>query len=359
MNIELVNTFFEMVQISSESGEEKEFISYLENLFTKKLQAKCIIDDYGNLIAKIPAKNTARTEPILFGVHADTVRPGKDIEPVLENGVIRSAGDTILGADDKAGITELLAAIEAAKRHPPLEIVVSREEEIGLLGSKNLDASFLNSKIGFVVDMDNLADIVIGGPSYMTIDVDIIGKAAHAGMEPEKGISSIKAAADAISKLKQGWIDKETTVNVGVIQGGEIRNSVPEKTEVKVECRSQSHEKCLRQSNLIKEAFVSTAKALRAKTEIKMKLAIKSYCISEDAEPVKVAKQAASSVGLQPEVKAICGGTDAAHYNEKGITTVVIGMGAKAEHTKKENITVADMKKAVSMIQRILEELSD
>jgi len=359
MNIELVNTFFEMVQISSESGEEKEFISYLEDLLTKKLQAKCIIDDYGNLIAKIPAKHTARTEPIFFGVHADTVRPGKDIEPVLENGVIRSAGDTILGADDKAGIAELFEAIEAAERHSPLEIVVSREEEIGLLGSKNLDASFLNSKIGFVVDMDNLADIVIGGPSYMTIDVDIIGRAAHAGMEPEKGVSSIKVAADAISKLKQGWIDKETTVNVGVIQGGEIRNSVPEKTKIKIECRSQSNEKCLKQSDFIREVFVSAAKAVGARAEVRMELAVKAYRISDGAESVKVAQRAVRSVGLNPTVKSICGGTDAAHYNERGIETVVIGMGAKAEHTKEENIAVVDMEKAVRIIREILEALSE
>jgi len=359
MNTKLINSFFEMIRISSESGEEKEFISYLGNVFTRDLQAKCTTDNYGNLIAKIPAKNATRAGPILFGVHADTVKPGKNIKPVLEDGIIRSEGDTVLGADDKAGIAELFEAIKTARRHPSLEIVVSREEEIGLLGSKNLDTSSLNSKIGFVVDMDNLEDIVIGGPSYITIDVNIIGKAAHAGMEPEKGISSIKAAADAISKLQQGWIDKETTVNVGVIRGGELRNAVPEKTEIKIECRSRSHEKCLKQSDSIKEVFVSTAKAVGARAEVKMELAIRSYCISEAAESVKVAQRAVSSVGLNPIVKSICGGTDAAHYNERGVETVVIGMGSKAEHTKEENIAVVDMEKAVRIIQRIFEELSD
>lgn len=359
MNTELVNIFFEMVRISSESGEEKEFISYLKNLFTRELQAKCAIDNYGNLMVKIPAKNATRAEPILFGVHADTVKPGKNIEPVLENGIIRSEGDTVLGADDKAGIAELFEAIKTAERHPPLEIVISREEEIGLLGSKNLDASSLNAKMGFLVDMDNLEDIVIGGPSYMMIDVNVIGKAAHAGMEPERGISSIKAAAYAISMLKQGWIDKETTVNVGIIEGGELRNAVPEKTEIKIECRSQSHEKCLKQSDLIKEVFVSAAKAVGARAEVRMELAIKSYRISEGAESVKVAQRAVSSVGLNPTVKSICGGTDAAHYNERGVETVVIGTGAKAEHTKEENIAVVDMEKAVSLIRQIFEELSE
>ncbi|MEA1964674.1 MAG: M20/M25/M40 family metallo-hydrolase, partial [Candidatus Aerophobetes bacterium] len=331
---------------------------YLKELFTKELKAECTTDNYGNLIVKIPAKNTTRREPVLFGVHADTVKPGKNIEPVLKDGIIRSKGETILGADDKAGIAELFEAIRTAEQYPPLEIVVSREEEVGLRGSKNIDVSLLKSKTGFLIDMDTLKDIVIGGPSYMSIDVDVTGKAAHAGMEPEKGISSIKAASYAISMLKEGWIDKETTVNVGIIKGGQVLNAVPEKTEVKIECRSQSHEKCLRQSNLIKEVFLTAAKSIGAKAEVKMELSIKASRISEDAEVVKVARRAVSSVGLKPSVRVICGGTDASNYNEKGIETVVIGMGAKGEHTKEENIAVVDMEKAVDIIQHIFKELS-
>ena len=359
MNKNLIDTFFKMVQIDSESGEEKEFIAYLKNLFTKELKAECTTDSYGNLIAKIRAKNTTRTEPVLFGVHADTVKPGKNIEPILKDGIIRSKGETILGADDKAGIAELFEAIRTAEQYPPLEIVVSTEEEIGLKGSKNIDASLLKSKIGFLIDMDTLENIIIGGPSYMSIDVDITGKAAHAGMEPEKGISSIKSASYAISMLKEGWIDKETTVNVGIIKGGQVLNAVPEKTNVKIECRSQSHEKCLRQSNLIKEVFLVAAKAIGAQAEVKMELTMKASHISEDAEAVRIAKRAVRSVGLKPNVRIICGGTDASNYNEKGIETVVMGMGVKAEHTKEENIAVADMEKAVDIIQHLFKELSE
>lgn len=358
MSKELINIFFKMVRISSESGEEKEFILYLKDLFTKQLKAKCSTDNYGNLIAKIPAKNTIAKEFVLFGVHADTVKPGKNIEPILKNGIIRSKGETILGADDKAGIAELFEAIRTAEQHPPLEIVVSREEEIGLKGSKNIDASLLESKRGFVID-GKMENIVIGGPSLMLIVVDITGKAAHSGEEPEKGISSIKAASYAISMLKEGWIDEETNLNVGIIKGGQGHNIVPEKTYVEIECRSQSHEKCLRQSNLIREVFLTAAKAVGAQAEVKIELSMKASHISEDAEVVKVAKRAASSVGLKPNVKIIFGGTDASNYNKKGIETVVIGMGAKAIHTKEENIAVADMEKAVNLIQYIFKELSE
>lgn len=359
MSENLVNTFCKMVQISSESGNERDFISYLKDLFTAELQANCVLDNSGNLIAKIPAKNSSSVAPILFGVHADTVKPGENIEPIIENQIIYSKGETILGADDKAGIAELFEAIRTADSHPPVEIVASVEEETGFKGSKNIDASLLKSKMGFVIDTDSLTDIIVGGPSYMSIKVDITGKAAHAGMEPEKGISSIKAASYAISTLKEGWIDDETTVNVGVIRGGEVLNAVPEKTEVKVECRSQTHEKCLRRSDLIKQIFLNSAESVGAEADVTMELLVRCYRISEDTGPVTIAKKAISSAGLDPEVKVICGGTDAASYNEKGIETVVIGMGVQSEHTKDEKIAVADMIKGVGIIQQIFKEFCE
>ena len=272
-NMHLIDTFFKLVQIDSESGEEERVIQYLKDLFEKGFQAKCAIDSYGNLIAAVPPKKSSRTEPILFGMHADTVKPGKGIEPVLEDGVIRSRGDTILGADDKAGIAEFLEGLRTAECHPPLEVVISREEEVGHLGAKNLDASMLRSKMGFVLDSKDLDTIIIGGPSNMFIDIEIIGKAAHAGMEPEKGISAIKAAGYGIAILKEGWIDEETTVNVATIKGGIVRNSVPEKAELQAQCRSLNHDKCIHQSELVKRVFETAALSMGARAEVKLNLA--------------------------------------------------------------------------------------
>ena len=359
MRYNVIDIFLKMVQIRSESSEEEEFILFLKNIFEKKLNGKCTIDNYGNLIVKIPAKNTNCKEPVLFGVHADTVKPGKDIEPVLKDGIIYSKGETILGADDKAGIAELFEAIREAKQYPPLEIVVSKEEEVGLLGSKNIDRSLLQSKIGFVIDTRNLKDVIIGGPSIIKINVTIIGKAAHSGVEPEKGVSSIKTASHAISILKEGWIDKDTNVNVGIVKGGEVLNSVPKYTNIEIECRSLSHKKCIKQSNLIKEIFLLVAKSSGARAKVKMELYVKAYHISENAKVVNIAKRMISSVGLSPNVRVICGGTGASNYNMQGIETVVIGKGGEASHTIDENISIADMKKAVKMIKNLFIELSD
>ncbi len=353
----LVKIFCDLVRIDSESGEEENFIAHLQDVLIKNFKAECFIDKYGNLISKIPAKKSDQTEPVLFGVHADTVKPGKNIVPIYRNGIIYSKGETVLGADDKAGIAELFEAIRTAERYPPLEIVVSKEEEVGLLGSKNLDSKLLTSKIGFVVD-GPLENIVIGGPSYMAIDVKIIGKAAHAGTEPEKGISSIKVASCSIAELKEGWVDNESSINVGIIWGGEALNVVPEKTSVKIECRSKSHKKCLDHSNLIKNVFLTNANAKGAQAEVKMELLAKAYRISESAKVVKIAKKAINRVGISPNVCIESGISDALNYNKKGIETVAIGSGGKAEHTKEENISVADMVKAIDIIHYIFDELS-
>lgn len=358
MNQPLVDIFMKMVRIGSESGEEEEFILYLKDLFVKELKADCVIDPHGNLISRVGAKHTSVGESVLFGVHADTVKPGKKIEPVLKEGIIRPQGPTILAADDKAGIAELLEAVRTAERHPPLEIVVSVGEEVGHLGSKKLDGSSLRSKLGYVIDTEDIDQVVVGGPSHMRLNVDVIGRAAHAGMNPERGISSIKAAAYAISMLKEGWIDEETTVNIGIIRGGEILNAVPERTNVKIECRSQSHEKCLARSNLIEEVFLTAAKAAGGRAEVQMELGTTAFRVPEEARVVQVAKKAVISAGMKPKILTPCGGSDATSYNEKKIETIVIGTGGKAAHTTEEHIAVEDMIKAVSIIRHICEELS-
>lgn len=235
MSERMIKQFMEMVQIDSESGNEANFINYLEKEY-QKLGATTVQDSYGNLIAKLPAKGCEGKDPILLSCHADTVKPGIGIEPVLIDGVIRSKGDTILGADDKAGIAEMLEALRIAEVRPPIEVAIAREEEIGLFGVKNMDYSLLTAKRGFLLDNDTLDTIIIGGPSYFTFDVTVKGKSAHAGMEPEKGINAIVAASKAIVALKVGRIDHDTTVNVGIIEGGIVRNGVPDKVVFKAEC---------------------------------------------------------------------------------------------------------------------------
>ena len=357
MNQRLVDVFCEMVRMGSESGNEGEFLAYLKDLFTRDLNATCSFDAYGNLLARVPARNCAGVPPILLGCHGDTVKPGEGIEPIVVDGVIRSKGDTILGADDKAGIAEIYEAVLSADRHPELEIVVTREEEIGLVGASHVDESVLKAKMGFILDGDNLNSIVVGGPSHMLIDVEVTGRAAHAGMEPEKGISAIKAASHAISIMREGRIDPGTTVNVGIIEGGRIRNGVPEKAYVKAECRSLDHETCIAHSEIIKQTFETAARGIGAKAAVKMTLAYKASRIPEDVPVVTVARSAIEQLGMTPDIRVICGGTDASVFNAKGIQSVVLGIGAQAEHSNDEHIAVTDMEKAVQILHYVFSAL--
>jgi tripeptide aminopeptidase len=354
MSQRMVDQFIEMVRIDSESGDEAKMMEYLLEAIPRD-GGTAELDTYGNLIARFEAVGCEGKEAILLSCHADTVKPGQGIEPVIEDGVIRSQGDTILGADDKAGIAEVLEALRTAEVRPPVEFAISRQEEVGLLGVKNLDFGKLTAKKGFLMDGDVLDTIVIGGPSYFAIDVEITGKAAHAGMEPEKGTSAILAAAKAITALRLGRLDHETTANVGVIEGGIIRNGVPDKCKLLAECRSADHQKAVALNDEMLKIIREQVEAVGAKVEIKSDNLCQAVDIPEDSWTVDIAKQALKEkLGIDASAVFITGFTDASIYNNQGVEMAVLGIGAQHEHSTDEQIPIAEMERAVTMLVEIL-----
>jgi tripeptide aminopeptidase len=351
---DIVDTFCELVRIDSESGEEEAVIAHLSKLFEEELNAECTRDGYGNLIARVAGKDSTETRPIMLGAHADTVKPGIGIEPVVKDGVIRSAGETILGADDKAGIAEIFEAVRTAERRPPVEIVITRSEEIGLLGAKNIDLSMLKSELGFILDGEEPDTIVIGGPTHVSLDIDITGKAAHAGMEPEKGISAIRVAAEAIAAMPEGRLDEESTANVGTIHGGMIRNGVPEKVKIQAECRSLDDDKCMRQSQIMQNAFKSAADRAGATIDINENIEYTASKLPEDSPGIELARSAISAAGLTPRILVITGGTDALVLTGRGLPSVVMGYGGRGAHTTGEYIEVAVLRRAAEIVQQLL-----
>jgi len=355
--MDIVDLFCSLVRIDSESGDEERFIGHLAGVIERELGGDTETDSYGNLICRIAA-NGSEGEPVILAAHADTVKPGKGIEPVIENGVIRSKGDTILGADDKAGIAEIIEAIRTAKNHPPVEIVITRGEEVGLLGARNLDLDRIESKRAFIVDGEELNEVIIGGPTHISFDVTIIGRAAHAGMEPEKGISAIRVSAEAIENLREGRIDEETTANIGIIEGGLIRNGVPERAMVKGECRSLNHEKALAHTASIRAAFEEAARKAGAKLEFDERIEYEASSLPEDAPIARLAMEAIRSAGLTPAAKVITGGTDALVLANRGLEAVVLGFGGEGAHSTSEQITIADLKKGSEIIRNLIESLA-
>jgi len=352
MSERMLQQFMEMVQIDSESGNEARFMSYLLDQVVA-VGGSAASDDYGNLIATFDAVGCEGVEPILLSCHGDTVKPGVGIEPVLADGVIRSRGETILGADDKAGIAEVLEALRVAPVRPPIEFAVSRQEEVGLLGVKEMDFSRLTARRGFLMDNDTLDTIVIGGPTYFAIDVAVGGRSAHAGMEPEKGINAIQAAAKAIAALPLGRIDHETTANVGVISGGIIRNGVPDACSFLAECRSANHDKAVALSEEMGSTLRREIEAAGATVEIQVDEMCRAVEIPEEAWSVRIAKEALATVDIDAGAVFMTGFTDASIYNNRGIEMAVIGIGAQNEHSTEECIEVADMEKAVKMLVEI------
>ncbi|MBZ5590236.1 MAG: M20/M25/M40 family metallo-hydrolase [Acidobacteriia bacterium] len=353
MSERMVRQFMEMVRIDSESGNEARFMEYVLKEAVA-LGGKATLDAYGNVIASFPPKGSSATEAILLSCHGDTVKPGVGIEPVVgEDGVIRSKGDTILGADDKAGIAEVLEALRVAPVRPPVEFAVSRQEEVGLLGVRAMDFSRITARRGFLMDNDTLDTIVIGGPTYVALDVKVTGRASHAGMEPEKGINAIRAAARAIAALPLGRIDHETTANVGVINGGLIRNGVPAECTFLAECRSGDHAKATALAEQMTRTIRSEVEAAGAKAEIVADEKCRAVRIPEDAWSVRIAKQALKTVGIEAGTVFITGFTDASIYNNHEIEMAVVGIGAQNEHSTEECVAVSDMEKAVKMLVEV------
>ena len=353
----LISTFCELVKIPSESPDDNEFIDHLFSLF-KMMGGKSKKDSYGNLIVKFDAKNSKNKTSLAFSAHADTVKPGIGIEPIIENGRVRSNGETILGADDKAAISEIMEMVRTAEKRPPLEIVITRCEEPGSWGSANLDYSMLDSKLAYVLDMEYPHEIVVGGPTLITFDVDYKGKPSHAGMAPEKGISAILAASKAISRLRLGKLDEETTANVGIIHGGEIRNGVPANAKILAECRCLTHEKALKLADEMEKIFKEASEEVGTQITIDKKLALRAYHLDEKSVAVQLAMTALKKHKINPETKIIRGGTDATHFNSKGIQTGVLGVGYRDIHSCDEYAIIDEMVTMTNVIKTMVEDFA-
>ena len=264
----MAETFMDLVRIDSVSREEGRLALYLQDLLAS-LGAQTVFDnsaaqtgsDTGNLIARFKGHSTA--SPLLFSAHMDTVEPGRGISPILKNSRITSDGTTILGADDKSALAILIEMLrvlkESGRPYPPLEFVFSTCEEIGLLGAKHLDWSLISARHGYVLDTRDPGGLVTRAPSANRLKFTVVGRDAHAGSTPEKGINAIWVAARAIATLELGRVDAETTCNLGVIHGGDATNIVPKQVEVDGEVRSHDEDKLETVTQRMIDAFQQAA----------------------------------------------------------------------------------------------------
>jgi len=351
----LVSTFLEFVQIDSPSGQEEEIARCLMAAL-KSLDLLVVRDKTGNVIGRLAGEG----QPILLSAHMDTVRPGRGVKPFIKDGIVTSDGTTILGADDKSGVAVILEVlrvlVEQDLPHPPLEVALTVSEEKGLKGAKELDLTTLRAQEGIVLDSGGEIDtIVVSAPSQEKIRAVVHGKAAHAGVEPEKGINAIVVAAEAVAAMPLGRIDEETTANIGRIQGGTATNIVPNRAEIAGEARSHDERKLEAQVQAMTEALKKAASQHRATVEIDVKRSYSTFKLSEEDGIVRRAVAAARTLGLTPALVPSGGGSDANVFNAGGIATINISAGMAKVHTTEERIAVADMVKCAEFLLAILE----
>ncbi len=371
----LTEEFTRLAAINSPPLQESAIARYLTGRF-EDLGAEVVFDnaaaatggEVGNLVARFPG--TGRSlEPLLFSVHMDTVEPGGQVEPVLRDGVFYSAGDTVLGADDKAGVAEIIEALEVIceqeLEHGPIEVVVTIAEEIGLVGAKHLDYSLLRAKRGYALDTEGVGWMVLKAPGANILNIQIEGVASHAGMAPELGLSAIQTAALAISQMRLGRIDFETTANIGRIDGGVARNIVPQKVSIVGEARSHDPQKLQEQTEHMLACFEAAAEQMtctindervRPKIEADVRPDFPSMAVSEDAAVVTLAKSAAAVLGQDLQVRLGGGGSDANIFNGQGIEMIILATGMKKVHTHDEYVALADMVKVTELLVEIIRQ---
>lgn len=361
----LIKNFMEIVKINSQTRNERAMADYLKGklgelgLEVTEDQAGATIDgNAGNVIGVLAG--SSEKPAIIFSAHMDRVTPGENIQPQVEGDIIKSAGDTILGADDGAGLAGILEMLQVVQEnkvdHGPIEVVFTIAEEGGLNGSKNMDVEKLQAKMAIIMDCSGDAGLVINqAPTQDEIVAKIHGKAAHAGVAPEKGINAIAVAAKAISMMQIGRIDEETTSNIGVIHGGSATNIVPDYVEVKGETRSLQEEKLIKATEAMVNAFLEAGALANTRVEMDVNRLYPAYHIPEDHELLQLVKKAGEAVGLAVKFQAVGGGSDANVFNGKGIAAVNMAVGNEEVHTMQEYQKVSELIKAVEMAVKIIE----
>ncbi len=363
----IIPKFLDYVRISSPSYKEGNFAEVIKKDM-KKIGFEVIVDDAGikagsdtgNVIGYLSGNKDI--EPIMFCAHMDTVTPCNNIEPIIEDGIIKSKGDTILSADDKAGIIAILEGIRHIKEnnipHGDIEVVFTICEEVGLYGSKYLDYSKIKSKMAFVLDASgDIGGVNVQGPAQAQIHAKFHGKAAHAGLNPEKGINAIQVASRAIDRMSLLRIDEETTANIGVIKGGSATNIVADYVEVEFEARSLNEEKLNKQVNHMVEAMEEAAKEFNANVDIKVDNSYPTFKLDKDEPILKIIENAMNKVTIPYMPKPTGGGSDTNIFNGNGLKAATLGIGMFGAHSVDEYIAEEDIVKTAEIVVAIIENV--
>jgi tripeptide aminopeptidase len=363
---EVVSLFTELAALPSPPGDERvvadRVSKYLRDLGLQVDEdgvGAAIGSNAGNLYARVEPTAEGGT-PLFFCAHLDTVPPEGDIEPVLEDGVIRNAKGTILGADNKAAVAVMLEATRVVlsenRAHAGIELLFTPKEEVGLMGAAAFDHEQLRAQVGYVYDQAApIGEIILGAPFAHSMEVRFHGRASHAGMYPEDGRSAIAAAAKAITDFRLGRVDEESTANVGIVSGGTAGNIVPEWCSFLAEARSHDPQKLADLVREMLEAATFAASLEECDVETEVHKSYSGYRFKRDDFVVQLARTALERTGHQPSLKLSGGAADANVFNERGLQCANLANGMAEIHTPDEHIAVDDLERMIDVTLALVE----
>jgi tripeptide aminopeptidase len=327
----------------------------------------------GNVIVKLPGSGPA-LKPVLFMTHMDTVPLCAGAKPVRTGDRVTNQAPTALGGDNRTGCAVLVSlAAELVRQglpHPPIVLFFTVREESGLFGAKHVDPADLavggeTPAVGFNFDGRSASDVIVGAIGADRWEVDIVGRASHAGVSPERGISATAVASLAIADVvRNGWFGKvvkdgkEGTSNVGQFgdaegrSAGNATNVVTDFVHVKGESRSHDAKFVREITAAFRHAFTEAGKQIRdhkrkpAKVTFRSRLDYVPFRLKDEAPVVKAAVRAMKGLKLKPTLRVTNGGLDANWMVKHGIPTVTFGAGQNEIHTVEEWVDLKEFETA-------------
>lgn len=375
-----INWFIQFLSVEGITGQEKaigdEVVKVLRQIgvpssaisFDKAHEKIPLPTQTGNLIVKL--KGTHKGPRRLFATHLDTVPICAGAKPVRKGNRIIADSPTGLGADNRSGVACLVNTIAnlLSKNlpHPPTTFLFTVREESGLWGARFVDLEQLgNPVMCFNVDGKSVDEISIGAVGADRWNVEIRGKASHAGVHPDQGISATMVAALALANIhKNGWFGlvqrdgKVGTSNIGAFgddrggSAGGATNVVTDYVKIYGESRSQDEKFIGAITSAYKKAFAEAAKQVTDDKGKPAKVAFHSsrdyfpFQLKENSPVVRQTVSVAKQLGFQPLLKLARGGLDANWFVKHGIPSITFGAGQNKIHTVEEYADLKDFEKA-------------
>jgi tripeptide aminopeptidase len=354
--------FVRLCEIRSPTGEEREIADTLAAEL-RALGLEVSEDDAagpaeagaGNLLARSPGTGEGW---VMFCAHVDTVPHEGRVEVVDDEGVFRSRGETILGADNKAAVAVFMELVARHASKPPpvgIELLLTVAEEQGLRGAKAFDASVLRSEQGFVLDhAGEVGEVIVATPTQQKVLADFVGVEAHAGIKPEEGRSAIAAAAAAIARMELGRLDESTTANIGLISGGTSGNVVPGHCGIHAEARSLDATRAAEVAGEIAEACAWGASEHGCDVDVRVEELFRGYELPSSSPALALAEAGLRGVGVEPARVAIGGGSDANALRLDGFDCVLLSNGTNAVHTSDESVSARNLETMLAVCEGIV-----